>query len=298
MHPEILPEAVSAVANASSPTEKTDDAGQQSLVQHLLAANLNAHLPMKMVSSSNNAEHIQDTMLQSQSANSLRRRTFPSSAELDYRSQSPLKLQRTESRGSTQRGSSSDQSSITVDITRSGCDNLSRNFRYGPVHIHGSQMIHLHDIVPMIELHQLAWRDDRLLQRLQRSQVSSAESQIMMKMLGERTTSPLDNVLVARINKSHDAADIVGWLSCSIVRFKIGNRKLTMENEVRAMGLNLATAAILNVSHNAGSTPCLLGDANTLMERNYLIEVLCKGTRWSQKQEFRDQVGFFRLLPF
>ena len=290
MHPEIFPEGHPTVADTSSPLARANDASQQSFIQQPLDANLDSLLPLKVDLPSDSAEDNHDAKVQSQSTISQRHRTFASSIESDYHTQSSLELQRTESLWSTQSGSGTGQSAITIDSPRSGTDNFRRTFCHDPVHIHGSQMIHVQDIAPMIELHMLVWRDDRFLRRLQCNQVPSAEAQAMMKMLGDRTTSALDNVLVARINNSHDPMDIVGWLSCSIVRSKTNDRRMTIENEIRAIDWNLATAANLNKSHNAGSITCLLGDSKSLKERNFLIDALCRGTRWSQKQEFRDQV--------
>ena len=233
--------------------------------------------------------HDTKTLFQS-TVSSQRHLTFPPATKAGYCSRSSLELPRSNTSWPAQTVSGIGQGTIFNDSTRSGIDNLLRTFSNEPIHIHGSQMIHRHDIAPMIELHVLAWREDRFVRRLQRDQISRAEVQSMRTMLGDRTTSALDNVLVARINNSHDPMDIVGWLSCSIIRSKPRNRQAAMDNGIRALDWNLATAANLNRSYNAGSTTCLFGDSSSLRERNDLIEVLCKGTRRSQKTEFQEQV--------
>lgn len=290
MHPEIFPDNVTAATSVSFPLKKTVDTGQSRRKAQSWGAKLITPLPLTVEYIDGDRLHIHDNTSQSQSTFSLRRHTFPPANESNSHLISAVELPCTDSQRSSETATVSDQDAASTDSTRSGLDSFLVPFAEVPVHVHGSRMIHRQDIGPMIDLHRLAWADDRLYKRLQESQIASAEVQTMMKMLCDRSTSILDNVLVARTSNSTNPADIVGWLSCSIVRYKTGNKQATMDNELRAMPWNLAAAVTLNKTHNAGSTTSLSGDADVLRERNYLIEVLSKGSRWSQKQEFRDQV--------
>ena len=85
----------------------------------------------------------------------------------------------------------------------------------------------------MIKLHMLACREDRFVQRLQSNQIATAEIQTMRGMLVDRTTSALDSILVARIEKSDRPADIVGWLCCSIIRQQCNNKSSGAANGTR-----------------------------------------------------------------
>ena len=292
MHPEI-PLAV-PYGSSSSPLARVVIDGQHSLDEHSVVAKNCATSPLHFKPPADDAEECHDAEAPSQlTISSQRHLTFPPAAKTGYRSQSSLDLPRSSTPWSTETGCGIGQGTIINDSTRSGFDNLFRTFSDEPIHIHRSQMIHRHDIAPMIELHMLAWREDRFVRRLQRNQIPRAEIQTMRTMLGDRTTSALDNVLVARINSSHDPMDIVGWLSCSIIRFKPRNRQAAIDSRLRALEWNLATAAKMNKVYNAGSATYLFGNSKSLKERNDLIEVLCRGTRWSQKTEFQDQVRNF-----
>ena len=209
---------------------------------------------------------------------SQRHLTYPQSGKIQHQTQSSLELQRI------------DSSIVASDSSRTAINDLIQTFTDKSVFIDGSQTVHRHDIAPMIELHMLAWREDRFIRRLQCSQIARAEIQTMKTMLEDLTTSALDNIIVARMSKSENPAHIVGWLSCSIIRHQRNNRPAEAVNPTRVLDWNIATAVNLNKGYNSGSKTYLFGDPESLRERNDLIEVVCKGIRWSQKTEFQDQV--------
>ena len=292
MHPEIPLD----VRRESSPLIIAHDINERSIDRQSMAAEPRSPSPISFDRSVHDAEDDYDTTTSSLSAiSSQRHLTFPPAIKTGCRSRSSFELPRSDSPWSAQTVSGIGQGTIVNDSTRSGIDNLLRTFSDETVHIHGSQMIHRHDIAQLVELHMLSWREDRFVRRLQQNQIPRAEVQTMRSMLADRTTSALDNVLVARINNSHDPKDIVGWLSCSIIRMNPRSRQAAIDNGTRALEWNLATAVNLNKSYNTGSKAFLFGNPGSLKERNDLIEVLCKGTRWSQRTEFRDQVRDFHI---
>ena len=294
MHPEIPLD----IRQATSPLTTANDGNERNVETPLLLAEPFSPSPSSSKYSVNETRDDYDTVSPPQSTvSSQRPLTFPPATKTLYRSQSSLELPRNNNPWFTQTVFGVGQGTIISDSTRSGIETLLRSFSDEPIHIHGSRMIHRHDLPAMIELHMLSWREDRFVQRLQRNQIPRAEIQTMRAMLADRTISSLDNVLVARINNSHNPKDIVGWLSCSIIRMNTRGRQMAVDNGTRALEWNLATAVNLNKSYNAGSKIYLFGRPGSLKGRNELIEVLCKSTRWSQMTEFRDQVRNFQSTP-
>ncbi len=275
MHPEVYD------------SSRLVEIGLKVSVQQLLEAKSYSSSPTNSEPPSRDAETDDDAKSHFRSTiSSQRHLTFPQSSNIEP----SLDIKHTRSPWSGKIISCYDYDLLVNDSTRTAIHTLLRTFPDKPIYIHGSQKVHRHDIAPMIELHMLAWREDRFVRRLQCNQIAKAEIQTMRSMLGERTTSALDNVLVASIGKSERPADIAGWLCCSIIRHQRSSKSSGAAHGTRVLDWNIATAVNLNKGYNSGSRTYLLGDPESLRERNDLIEVVCKGTRWSQKTVLQDEV--------